>query len=98
MPTKQKTMSKITSNQSPDNGAIPSSDDIAANLFGRPAAQVDEIVWLGDFARLRNIKTFAELAKIVGVSDATISLVMRGKYGATKGDPEKRVSLANFAR
>jgi AAA domain len=91
-------MSKNTSNQSPDNSAIPSADEIAANLFGRPAAQVDEIIWLGDFARLRKITTFAQLAKEIGVAESTVSLVMRGKYGATKSDPDKRVSLAGFAR
>jgi hypothetical protein len=62
--------------------SIPSPDEVSENLFGRPASQVDEVVWLTDFARLRGITSFGKLAKEIGVSETTVSLVLRGKYGA----------------
>lgn len=86
-------MSKITSTKklrAPSGDApqilvptsIPSPEEVSANLFGRAASQVDEVVWLTDFARLRQITTFGQLAKETGLSESTVSLVLRGKYNA----------------
>jgi hypothetical protein len=91
-------MSHTTSNQSPDNSSIPSPDEAEKKAIDQGATpdQVEEILWLVDFAHTQEIKTFAALAKEMAVSEATVSLVLRGKYGATKAEPEKRISIAGF--
>jgi len=86
-------MSQNTSKKSPDNSgagnSIPSADAVERTLeeLGVPPAQAEEVLWLVDFARAQRINSFSALAKEVGVSEATVSLVLRGKYKA---------ELANF--
>jgi hypothetical protein len=101
-------MSKSTSNTSSPSGgrhyhaaysaSIPSADEVEKKVAdsGATPEQLEEILWLVDFARTQEANSFAKLAKAIGSSEATVSLVLRGKYGATKADPEKRVSLAGF--
>lgn len=83
-------MSTITSKSAPDNGAIPSVDSVEQKLIEQNAtsSQIEEILWLVDFANTQGIKTFARLAAEMGVSDSQVSLVLRGKYDA---------GLSNFA-
>lgn len=73
-----------TSKQTPDNSSIPSADDVekAAIDQGATTEQVEELLWLVDFAHTQSINTFGRLAKEVGISDSSISLVLRGKYKA----------------
>jgi DNA transposition AAA+ family ATPase len=95
-------MSNYTSKKGPEpsgaGNSIPSADAVEQTLetMGVPTAQIEEILWLVDFARAQRINSFSALAKEVGVSEATISTILRGKYGATKAEPEKRASLAGF--
>jgi hypothetical protein len=91
-------MSQNTSNK-PADSSIPSVDEVEKKAVDQGATpeQVEEILWLVDFAHTQGIKSFAALAKEMAVSEATVSLVLRGKYGATKDDPDKRASLAGFA-
>jgi DNA transposition AAA+ family ATPase len=69
----------------PDNSSIPSADDVekAAIDQGATTEQVEEILWLVDFAQTQGINTFGRLAKEIGISDSSISLVLRGKYKAS---------------
>lgn len=62
--------------------SIPSADEVIANLRGRPAEQLDQCVWLVEFAETQGLQSWSALAKEIGVSDATVSLALRGKYGA----------------
>lgn len=68
----------------PANSSIPSADDAekAAIDQGATAVQVEDILWLVDFAHTQGIKTFAQLGKQVGISESSVSLVLRGKYTA----------------
>lgn len=77
-------MSKTTSNQSLDS-SIPSADEAERKAVDQGATpdQVEEILWLVDFAATQGITSFGRLAKEIGVSEATVSLVLRGKYGAS---------------
>jgi len=77
-------MSKILRSTHPDNSSIPSIDDaekLAVDQGGSPA-EVEEILWLVDFARTQRIQTFAKLAQEMAVSESMISLILRGKYTA----------------
>jgi DNA transposition AAA+ family ATPase len=74
----------------PDSGngaagnSIPSPDAVEHTLAGlsTPQAQIDEVLWLVDFARSQRINSFSALAKEIHVSEATISKILRGKYEA----------------
>jgi hypothetical protein len=91
-------MSKNTSIQpSNSNSSIPSADDVerAAIDQGATSEQVEEILWLVDFARTQGINSFARLGKEIGISDSSVSLVLRGKY--TKTEERKGAgSVAGF--
>lgn len=63
---------------------LPSLADVEAKLAdnGASARQLEEILWLSDFAQTQGLKTFAAIAKEIGVSESQVSLVLRGKYSA----------------
>lgn len=81
---------KLTNSHGPDSGnggtgnSIPSPDAVEHTLaaIGTPPAQIEEVLWLVDFARSLRINSFSALAKEIHVSEATISKVFRGKYEA----------------
>lgn len=77
-------MSQNTSNKPSDNSSIPSVDEVEKKAVDQGATpeQVEEILWLVDFAHTQGIKSFSALAKEMAVSESQVSLILRGKYAA----------------
>jgi hypothetical protein len=77
-------MSKLLRNKTPDNSSIPSVDEAEQRAVDKGAtpAQVEEILWLVDFAHTQGITSFAKLAREMAVSESMVSLILRGKYAA----------------
>jgi hypothetical protein len=87
-------MSKDPSNTSPPSGggeryhaysaSIPSAEEVEKKLTDRGATpeQLEEILWLVDFAKTQGANSFAKLAKAIAVSESQVSLILRGKYEA----------------
>lgn len=72
----------------PDNpDSIPAAADLEKTFLdaGATADQIDDVLWLADYAATNKITTFAALGKAIGVSSATVSKVLRGKYEAGIG-------------
>lgn len=70
---------------SPDNSnSIPSADEIEKKVLdaGATPDELEEIMWLADYAATHKITDFAAIGKAIGVSAATVSKVLRGKYEA----------------
>lgn len=73
--------------QSPAPVSLPTADAVEKAFVdqGATADQVDDALWLLDYAAAQKITSFAALGKTIGVSESTVSRVLRGKYGAGIG-------------
>ncbi|HWM26573.1 MAG TPA: hypothetical protein VNP98_17280 [Chthoniobacterales bacterium] len=81
-------MQQQSTKSDPDNSAsIPPFDEIEKVFLdaGATPDQLEDIEWLVDYAATEKLTTFAALAKAIGVSAATVSKVLRGKYAAAIG-------------
>ena len=78
-------MSTSTLKSSRDNSSIPPPDEAEKKAVdhGATPAEVEEILWLVDFAHVQGITSFGKLAKEISVSESIVSLILRGKYPAS---------------
>src|SRR6267154_2466314 len=67
-----------------NDSSIPSADDAEKHAVDQGATpdQVEEILWLVDFAHTQRIESFAALAKEIALSESMVSTILRGKYAA----------------
>jgi DNA-binding transcriptional regulator YhcF (GntR family) len=68
-----------------DNSLVfPGPDELEAKLVdaGATAAQVEEVVWLLDYAKGKRIFSYGKLGQELGCNASTLSKVFRGKYEA----------------
>lgn len=67
--------------------SLPNADTTEKVLGdqGATTEQIEEVLWLLDHAATHNLTTFASLGKEMGVSESTVSRVLRGKYEAGLG-------------
>lgn len=70
-----------------EEGSIPSADAVEKAFVdqGATSDQIDDALWLLDYAAAQKIASFAQLAKEIGSSESTVSRVLRGKYEAGIG-------------
>lgn len=79
---------------SPDNSdSIPSADEIEKAVLGAGATaeELEDIMWLADYAATHNLTNFAALGKAIGVSAATVSKILRGKYAVFDKETKERL-------